>query len=123
MDRHFYVILRQVDIHGQLKQMMSEEAEFRGTQEVVMGDCPWRECDYADYGHRRREEFVVYVTGVCSPDVVTIVRRFMKCGIEAHVWDSRQGPSSINRICDGRISGYERFPRVCQPVASTARVR
>lgn len=28
--------LRQVDIHGQLKQMMGEEAEFRGAQEAVI---------------------------------------------------------------------------------------
>jgi len=96
--------LRQVDLDGQLRQMMGEGTAFRGIQEAVIRTII------------RGESPVVQVTGTgggkslsfmlpayCSPEGVTIVvvplvalrddlvERCTRHGIGAHVWQSRQG--------------------------------
>jgi RecQ family ATP-dependent DNA helicase len=96
--------LRQVDIHGRLKQMMGEEVDFRGTQEAVIraiicGESPIVQITGTGGG----KSLSFMLPAFCSPDGVTIVivplvslrgdlyNRCMKSGIEAHVWQSRQG--------------------------------
>jgi RecQ family ATP-dependent DNA helicase len=95
--------LRQVDIHGQLRQMMGEEAAFRGNQEaviraIVRGESPI--VQITGTGGGKSLSFIL--PAFCSPDGVTIVvvplvslradlyERCTKSGIEAHVWQSRQ---------------------------------
>jgi superfamily II DNA helicase RecQ len=95
--------LRQVDMQGQLKQMMGEGAVFRGNQEAVIraiarGESPI--IQIAGTGGGKSLSFML--PAFCSPYGVTIVivplvslrgdlyERCLQSGIEAHVWQSRQ---------------------------------
>lgn len=102
LQRRRFERLHRTDIRGQLKQMMGEEAEFRGLQEqviqlVMRGQWPIVQITPTGGGKSLTFMLLAY----CTADGVTIVitplvalendmeQRCIRMGIDGYVWKSR----------------------------------